>query len=224
MISFEHISKTYDPAMGPVFSDFNAVIDDGEFVLITGKSGSGKSTLLKLILKEIEPDFGRVVVNKQSLSDIKRSGIPAYRRNIGVVFQDFRLFDDCSIYANLDIAYSLMGGSTKDAESRIINIMKLVGIDHLHKRYPKELSGGEQQKVCLARALINQPYVLLADEPTGNLDPKSSMEIFKIMELAHRHGTTVIMATHDLNTASRLDITARTISLDEKRDIFDDDL
>lgn len=217
MIWFKNVCKTYDEMQGPVFKDFNAHIGKGEFVLVTGRSGSGKSTLIKLLLKEIEADSGVIQVDKKILSDIPVSGIPQYRRGIGVVFQDFRLFDDYTIYGNMELVLSVTGGSMKDAEHRITSILRLMGVDHLHKRYPKELSGGERQKVCMARALINSPSVLLADEPTGNLDPKSSAEIFKLMELVHRQGTTVVMATHDLATADHLETSGRRIDLDEIR-------
>lgn len=214
MIIFDKVSKTYDPEEGPVFDCFNERIEDGEFVLVTGKSGSGKSTLIKLLLKEIDPDSGDIYVHKTNLSMVSRAKIPQYRRGIGVVFQDFRLFEDYTVYGNLEAALSMTGGFGRDGEQRIINILRLMGVDHLHKRYPKELSGGEKQKVCMARALINSPSVLLADEPTGNLDPASSADIFKLMEVVHRQGVTVIMATHDLNTAEVFATSSRRIDLD----------
>ncbi len=214
MIIFKDVNKSYDKDDKPVFQNFNEKIEDGEFILVTGKSGSGKSTLIKMLLKETEPDSGMIEVNKKLLSDIPASAIPQYRRGIGVVFQDFRLFDEYTVYGNLEVVFSLTGGPHKEAESRITHLLKLMGIDHLHKRYPRELSGGEKQKVCMARALINSPYMLLADEPTGNLDPNASAEIFKLLELIHRQGTTVVMATHDITTASKLTISARLIDLD----------
>ena len=213
MIDLKSINKTYEKTGVSVFRGFSAHVDRGEFALITGESGSGKSTLIKLLLKELEPDSGRIIVDGKDLSLIPRAKIPAYRRGIGVIFQDFRLFDDYTVYGNLELVLSLTGGSMRDSESRITSILKLMGIDHLHRRHPKELSGGEKQKVCMARALINSPAVLLADEPTGNLDPASSAEIFKLMELAHRQGTTIVMATHDLQTADRLSVTCRRIDL-----------
>lgn len=213
MIRFTNVCKTYDASEGPVFSDFNACIERGEFILVTGKSGSGKTTLIRMLLKEIEPDDGEIEVDKRNLSDIKAPDIPAYRRGIGTVFQDFRLFDDYTVYANLEIVLSLTGGSVRDAEQRITHILRMMGVDHLHRRYPGELSGGEKQKVCMARALINSPRILLADEPTGNLDPASSAEIFKLFELVHRQGTTIVMATHDLTTAERFASTGRRIEL-----------
>ncbi|MBR1524345.1 MAG: ATP-binding cassette domain-containing protein [Lachnospiraceae bacterium] len=214
MITIKDIHKTYDEAEGPVFDGFSAHFERGEFILVTGKSGSGKSTLIKMLLKEIEPDAGEITVDGRSLSGITKAEIASYRRGIGVVFQDFKLFDDYTVYGNLELVLALTGGGARNAEQRITNILRLMGIDHLHKRHPKELSGGEKQKVCMARALINSPAVLLADEPTGNLDPASSAEIFRLMEIAHRQGTTVVMATHDLATADRLSVTCRTVDLD----------
>lgn len=214
MIDFVNVTKTYDEEEGPVFEGFSEHIERGEFILVTGQSGSGKSTLIKMLLKETEPDEGSITVDGRLLSGISRNDIPDYRKSIGVVFQDFRLFDDYSVYGNLEVVLSLTGGSMRDAESRITHILRLMGIDHLHKRFPRELSGGEKQKVCMARAILNSPSVLLADEPTGNLDPSSSAEIFRLMELIHRQGTTIVMATHDLSTADRLATSSRRIDLD----------
>ncbi|MBQ9566683.1 MAG: ATP-binding cassette domain-containing protein [Lachnospiraceae bacterium] len=214
MIDFVNVTKTYDEEEGPVFEGFSEHIERGEFILVTGQSGSGKSTLIKMLLKETEPDEGSITVDGRLLSGISRNDIPDYRKSIGVVFQDFRLFDDYSVYGNLEVVLSMTGGSMRDAESRITHILRLMGIDHLHKRFPRELSGGEKQKVCMARAILNSPSVLLADEPTGNLDPSSSAEIFRLMELIHRQGTTIVMATHDLSTADRLATSSRRIDLD----------
>lgn len=214
MIDFVNVTKTYDEEEGPVFEGFSEHIERGEFIHVTGQSGSGKSTLIKMLLKETEPDEGSITVDGRLLSGISRNDIPDYRKSIGVVFQDFRLFDDYSVYGNLEVVLSLTGGSMRDAESRITHILRLMGIDHLHKRFPRELSGGEKQKVCMARAILNSPSVLLADEPTGNLDPSSSAEIFRLMELIHRQGTTIVMATHDLSTADRLATSSRRIDLD----------
>lgn len=215
MISFKNICKRFEGSDSPLFSDFNLDVEDGEFVLLTGKSGVGKSTLIKMLIKEIEPDSGEITVDRYILSDISAAKIPDYRRKIGVVFQDFKLFEEYTIYGNLSLVLSLTGGHTGNTEKKITDILTMMGIDNLHKRYPKELSGGEKQKVCMARALINNPMVLLADEPTGNLDPRSSAEIMRLMELVHRHGTTVVMATHDLGTAERLNVTCRVDELDK---------
>ncbi len=215
MIQFNNVKKQYEGENRPVFEGFNETIEDGEFILLTGESGRGKSTLIKLLLKEIEPDDGEIIVDSRRLSDISRADIPLYRRGIGVIFQDFRLFNEYTVYGNLELVMGLTGGGGKGSEKKIISLLKLLGIDKLHKRYPRELSGGEQQKVCMARALINMPKLLLADEPTGNLDPKSSEEIIKLLEVAHRQGITVIMATHDLETCERVQAANRRINLDK---------
>ena len=199
MIRFSNISKQYLTEEGEVevYRDFSETIEDGEFVTLIGHSGSGKTTLLKLILKEIEPDSGEITVDGQDLSKMDRKKIPFYRRNIGVIFQDFRLMQNETVYENLSGAVIATGGSGKEAEKKIIDVLTMLGIDNLHKRYPKEISGGQQQKVCLARAMINNPRVLLADEPTGNLDPASSRELIDLLKVMNDHGTTIIMATND---------------------------
>ncbi len=215
MISFENISKKYEGDERPVFQDFSEHIDPGELILITGKSGSGKSTLISMLLKDIEPDSGRIVVDRQDISKISRNKIPLYRRSIGVIFQDFKLFNEYTVYGNLELTLNITGGRLRDTEKRITDILKLLGIDRLFKRYPGELSGGEKQKVCMARAIINDPKILLADEPTGNLDPASSREIMRLMNVVHRQGTTVIMATHDYETAASVIPDHRRVSLDK---------
>ncbi len=199
MIRFAHVNKDYITEEGTVgvYRDFCAEIEDGEFVLLTGKSGSGKTTLLKMILKEIEPESGEIFVNGQDLRKLQRREIPYYRRSIGVVFQDFRLMNEETVYDNLRSAILATGGSGASAEKKITDVLKMLGIDHLHKRFPNELSGGEKQKVCLARAVINHPKLLLADEPTGNLDPDSSAEVLRLFSIIHQRGTTVVMATND---------------------------
>lgn len=201
MITFEHISHRYVTEEGEtvVYNDFNAEIEDGEFIVLTGRSGSGKTTLLKMLLKEIEPAEGVIRVDGQDLSGIRRRNIPYYRRGIGVLFQDFRLIPDINVYDNLYTSILATGGSARDAENKISHVLSMLGIDRLHKRFPREMSGGEQQKVCLARAVINHPKILLVDEPTGNLDPVSSAEIVQLLDIIHRQGVTVIMATHDLS-------------------------
>ncbi len=200
MISFSHVTKEYETEDGivSVYEDFTEEIADGEFVILTGESGSGKTTLLKMLLKETEPDRGVIIVDGKNISDIKRKDIPYYRRGIGVIFQDFRLIQNESVYDNLVAAILATGGHARDAEQKIVNVLTMLGIDSLHKRYPREMSGGEQQKVCLARAIINNPKILLVDEPTGNLDPASSAEIMRLLDVVNAQGITVVMATHDV--------------------------
>ena len=205
MITFNHVSKEYktEDNVSKVYEDFNEEIEDGEFVVLTGESGSGKTTLIKMLLKETEPQSGSIIVDGQDISKLQRKQIPYYRRGIGVLFQDFRLIQNESVYDNLVNAILATGGSIKDAEKKIVNVLTMLGIDYLHKRYPREISGGEQQKVCLARAIINNPKLLLVDEPTGNLDPDASEEINRLLEVIHDQGITIVMATHDQDAATR---------------------
>ncbi|MBO4898864.1 MAG: ATP-binding cassette domain-containing protein [Lachnospiraceae bacterium] len=215
MITFEHISHRYETDEGEtvVYKDFNEQIADGEFIVLTGRSGSGKTTLLKMILKEIEPDEGIIRIDDKSIRDIRRRDIPFYRRNIGVLFQDFKLIPDVNVYDNLYYAILATGGSGKDAEKKITHVLTMLGIDRFHKRFPREMSGGEQQKVCLARAVINHPKILLVDEPTGNLGPLDSADMVRLLDIIHAQGITVIMATHDISVADSPE--RRRINLDE---------
>ncbi len=205
MISFSHVTKEYETEDGrtSVYRDFSEEIADGEFVIITGESGSGKTTLLKMLLKETEPESGQIFVDGKNIGEIKRRDIPYYRRSIGVIFQDFRLIQNESVYDNLVSAILATGGSHREAEQKIVNVLTMLGIDFLHKRFPREMSGGEQQKVCLARAIINNPKILLVDEPTGNLDPASSAEIMRLLDVVNAQGITVLMATHDIAAADK---------------------
>ena len=217
MIRFENVYKSYgDDA--PVLNDFNLNIERGEMVFLTGKSGSGKTTLIMLLLREQLAQRGRIVIDGRDIEKLSDGEIPFFRRDLGIIFQDFRLIPDMTVYENLYTAILATGGRKSDAEKKITDVLTMLGIDRLHKRYPKQLSGGEQQKVCLARALINNPKILLADEPTGNLDPASSKEIIKLIELVNSQGITVVMATHDIaNIEETLDEKSyRMIKLEEK--------
>ena len=215
MISFIDVTKSYETEEGRlcVYRHFSEEIADGEFVVLSGESGSGKTTLIKLLLKETEPESGTILVDGRDISRIPRRDIPFYRRGIGVIFQDFKLIQSESVYDNLVSAILATGGSHREAESKIVNVLTMLGIDSLHKRYPREMSGGEQQKVCLARAIINNPKILLVDEPTGNLDPNSSTEINRLLDVVNGQGITVVMATHDINAA--LKEGRRRIDLDQ---------
>ena len=215
MITFTNVCKDYVTEEGivNVYSDFSEVIRDGEFIVLTGESGSGKTTLLKMLLKEEEPTHGSIYVDGENLKSIRRSKIPYYRRRIGVVFQDFKLIPELSVYDNLHTAILATGGAASEAEKKIVDVLTMLGIDSLHKRLPREMSGGQQQKVCLARAIINNPKYLLVDEPTGNLDPASSAEIIRMLDVIHDHGITVIMATHDMGALLVKD--KRQINLDD---------
>lgn len=196
MIVLEDVSKSYSTG-APAIKNINLKIEEGEFVFIVGNSGSGKSTLIKLLLKELEPTSGKIFVNGKYLNTIKRRKIAEHRRGIGVVFQDFRLLKDRNVYENIAFAQRVIETPLKVIKRRVPAMLSLVGLAEKYRSYPKELSGGEQQRVALARALVNNPSILLADEPTGNLDPKNSWEIMKLLEEINRRGTTVLVVTHN---------------------------
>lgn len=196
MITLENVSKSYAKGQ-PALNDVSLHIDKGEFVFIVGNSGSGKSTLIKLLLKELEPTSGTIIVNDQNLGKLKRRQIPKYRRGVGVVFQDFRLLKDRNVYENVAFAQRVIEKPNRIIKKRVPEILTLVGLAEKYKSFPRELSGGEQQRVALARALVNRPNILLADEPTGNLDPKNSLDIMKLLEEINERGTTVLVVTHN---------------------------
>ena len=203
MIEISKLTKTYDRGT-KALRDVNITIDDGEFVFITGRSGSGKSTLIKILLKEVEPTSGRVVVNDMNLGRMPRRYVPKYRRRLGVVFQDFRLLKDKTVYENVAFAQRVIGVSTRRIKESVPAMLQMVGLSAKYKMFPQQLSGGEQQRVALARALVNSPDILLADEPTGNLDPKTSREIMKLLEEINARGTTVLVVTHDQDIVNTL--------------------
>lgn len=179
-------------------NDVSLDIEEGEFVFIVGDSGSGKSTLIKLLLKELEPTEGTITINNKKLNKIKRRQIPKFRRNIGVVFQDFRLLKDRNIYDNVAFAQKVIGESNRSIKKNVPSMLSMVGLAAKYRSYPRQLSGGEQQRVAIARALINEPKILLADEPTGNLDNHNAWEIMKLLEEINSRGTTVVVVTHNL--------------------------
>lgn len=196
MIVLENVSKSYSTG-APAIKKVNLKIEKGEFVFIVGNSGSGKSTLIKLLLKELEPTEGMISINGKLLNKMKRNKIPALRRDMGVVFQDFRLLKDRNVYENIAFAQRVVETPSRIIKRRVPAMLSLVGLSEKYRSYPKELSGGEQQRVALARALVNNPSILLADEPTGNLDPKNSWEIMKLLEEINKRGTTVLVVTHN---------------------------
>lgn len=195
MIEISNVSKTYETG-NKAIKDVSLTIDDGEFVFIVGRSGSGKSTLMKLLLKELEPTKGRIVVNDMDLGRMPRRYVPKYRRRLGVVFQDFRLLKDRTVFENVAFAQRVIGVPPRIIRETVPEMLRLVGLSSKYKAYPRQLSGGEQQRVAIARALINDPEVLLADEPTGNLDSFNTHEIMRLLEEINQRGTTVIVITH----------------------------
>lgn len=195
MIEISKLTKTYEKS-SRALKDVSLTIDDGEFVFITGRSGSGKSTLLRILLKEVEPTSGRVVVNDMDLGRMPRRYVPKYRRQLGVVFQDFRLLKDRNVYENVAFAQRVIGVSGRKIRESVPEMLRMVGLSSKYKSFPHQLSGGEQQRVAIARALINRPAILLADEPTGNLDPHNAMEIMGLLEEINRQGTTAVVVTH----------------------------
>ena len=203
MIKLEHISKSYSAGI-PALNDVSLNIEEGEFVFVVGDSGSGKSTLIKLLLKELEPTEGTITIDGKQLNRIKRRQIPKFRRNIGVVFQDFRLLKDRNIYDNVAFAQKVIGESTRAIKKNVPLMFSMVGLAAKYRSYPKQLSGGEQQRVAIARALVNKPKILLADEPTGNLDNNNAWEIMHLMEEINEKGTTVVVVTHNLEIVKEM--------------------
>ena len=197
MIKLQHVSKAYAAGI-PALNDVNLEIEDGEFVFVVGDSGSGKSTLIKLLLKELEPTDGTIINDGKELKSIKQKQIPKFRRNIGVVFQDFRLLKDRNVYDNIAFAQKVIGEPTSHIKRKVPQMLSMVGLAAKYRSYPKQLSGGEQQRVAIARAVINKPSILLADEPTGNLDTNNAWEIMKLLEAINERGTTVIVVTHNM--------------------------
>lgn len=211
MISFNNVTKTYDTgtkALKGVSMDIN----DGEFVFLVGPSGSGKSTIIKLITGELHPTSGNVEVNGYHLEKIKKREIPYLRRTVGVVFQDFRLIPNKTVYENVAFAMRVIGAREKEIRKRVPYVLELVGLENKGRRHPGELSGGEQQRVAIARALINNPSMIIADEPTGNLDPERSFEIMVLLEEINNLGTTVLVVTHEKELVEQF--TKRIIAID----------
>ena len=197
MITLENVSKAYSAGI-PALNDVSLHIEQGEFVFVVGDSGSGKSTLIKLLLKELEPTEGSIYINNQELGKIRHRDIPKFRRNVGVVFQDFRLLKDRNVYENVAFAQRVIGTPTKVMKRKVPAMLSMVGLAAKYKSFPKQISGGEQQRVAIARALVNEPKILLADEPTGNLDARNAWEIMKLLEEINQRGTTALVVTHNL--------------------------
>ena len=203
MIKLDHVSKSYSAGI-PALNDVSLDIEAGEFVFVVGDSGSGKSTLIKLLLKELEPTEGTITINDKELNKIKHKQIPKFRRNIGVVFQDFRLLKDRNIYDNVAFAQKVIGAPTRSIKKNVPLMLSMVGLAAKYRSFPKQLSGGEQQPVAIARALINEPKILLADEPTGNLDNNNAWEIMRLLEEINNKGTTVVVVTHNMEFVKKM--------------------
>ena len=219
MIEFKNVTKTYDTGTEAVH-DASFTIEKGEFAFLVGASGSGKSTLKKLILKEEQATKGKIIIDGKDITHIKRSRIPYLRRSMGVVFQDFRLLPDKTVYENVAFAMYIVNANPKHIKRQVPMVLNLVGLSDKEKMYPNELSGGEQQRVALARALVNNPSMLIADEPTGNLDPKTAWDIMTLLNDINARGTTVVMATHAEDIVNQM--RKRVIQIDKGIIIRDD--
>ena len=228
IILLENVNKSYTVGV-PALNDVNLHINKGEFVFIVGDSGSGKSTLIKLLLRELLPTSGRIFVNGTDVVRLKRRHVPKFRRNLGVVFQDFRLLKDRNVYENVAFAQRIIQKPNREIRKNVPSILSVVGLAGKYKAKPKQLSGGEQQRVALARALVNKPAILLADEPTGNLDPKNSWEIMALLEKINENGTTVLVVTHNreiVNAMHKRVITMKkgiVVSDEEEGEYIDED-
>lgn len=212
MILMKNVKKVYDSSKTTALDGINLTINDGEFVFLVGPSGSGKTTLMKLITGEVKPTSGRVIVNDFDMTTIKRHKLPKMRRTLGVVFQDYRLIENMNVYDNVAFAMRVVGRPNREIKKRVPYILELVGLEGREKRMPHELSGGEQQRVGIARALVNSPRMIVADEPTGNLDPARSLELMLLLEKINEMGTTVMVVTHEKELVNALN--KRVITID----------
>jgi cell division transport system ATP-binding protein len=214
MIVFDTVTKVYEPDV-TALRDVSFVIEKGEFVFVVGASGSGKSTVVRLLLKELEPTRGRILVGGRDLTRLRRSRVPQLRRNVGCVFQDFKLLPTRTAAENVAYALKVQGESRTDIRSKVPEVLNLVGLSHKMNSYPDELSGGEQQRVSIARAVVNHPPLLVCDEPTGNLDPDTSVGIMQLLYRINRAGTTILMVTHDREMVDKM--RKRVIALEDGR-------
>ncbi|NLT26739.1 MAG: cell division ATP-binding protein FtsE [Microbacteriaceae bacterium] len=220
MIRFDHVSKVYRGTTSPALDDVTFEILRGEFVFLVGPSGSGKSTVLRHILLEDHPTEGHVHVLGQDLAKISLRKVPHYRRNVGMVFQDFRLLANKTVHENVAYAQQVIGKRREQIRQAVAEVLKTVGLEGKERRFPHELSGGEQQRVAIARAVVNKPAILLADEPTGNLDPATSDEIMRVLRRINRNGTAVVMATHDVSIVDAAQ--QRVVELNDGRIVRDE--
>lgn len=219
IIALEDVSKQYQTGVDAL-KNISLRIENGEFVFIVGKSGSGKSTFIKLLLKELDPTSGKLYIAGRMVNKLKRKQIPLYRRNIGVVFQDFRLLKDRTVFENVAFAQRIIGRNKREIIRNVTTMLTIVGLTDKADAYPNELSGGEQQRVAIARALVNQPTILLADEPTGNLDPQNAWEIMMLLQEVNKMGTTVVVVTHNNDIVDIMQ--KRVVTLEDGHLIRDD--
>jgi len=219
MITFDHVTKLYQRGARPALDDVSLDVERGEFVFLVGPSGSGKSTMLALILAEERPTSGRVHVLGRDLAGVSQRRVPFLRRRIGTVFQDFRLLASKNAYDNVKLALQVIGAPRHRIKTEVPEAIKMVGLDGMERRHMSELSGGERQRVAIARAMVNRPQILLADEPTGNLDPETGLSITKLLDQINKTGTTVVMATHDHSIVNQL--RKRVIELSDGRVVRD---
>jgi cell division transport system ATP-binding protein len=220
VVEFRGVSKVYDTVTGAGLRDATFAVTRGEFVFLVGSTGSGKSTIMRLLIKELEPTGGTIRVAGRDLQEVTRRKIPYYRRNIGVVFQDFKLLPNRTVHDNVAYALQVTGGTRREIRDKVPDILRLTGLSTKLHHYPDQLSGGEQQRVAVARAFVNHPPLLLADEPTGNLDPETSIGIMQLLYRINRTGTTVLVATHDRHMVDRM--RRRVIELEKGRVIRDE--
>lgn len=212
MLEFVHVDKTYKNKVCAL-NDCNFKIEQGEFVFLIGPSGAGKSTITKLILKEINPDRGKIYLYGEDITRLKARKVPKLRQSIGMVFQDFKLLENKTVYQNIKYVMQILGKSSSEIKSTIDTVLDLVNLKNKKNAYPHELSGGEMQRVCIARSMVNKPKLLIADEPTGNLDPVTSMDIANALVRINERGTTVLMITHEKDIVNKLQ--KRVIQLDK---------
>ena len=197
MVQMKNVTMVYENSDVAALDNFSLTINEGEFAFLVGPSGSGKTTIIKLLTGEIRPSDGKVIVNGFNMGEMKRRKMPKMRRTLGVIFQDFRLIENMTVYDNVAFAMRVVGASNREIKARVPHVLELVGLDGREKRLPAELSGGEQQRVAIARALVNNPTMIIADEPTGNLDPVRSLELMLLLEKINEMGTTILVVTHE---------------------------
>ena len=219
MVEMRNVRKIYDSSNTVALDGIDFSVEDGEFVFLVGSSGSGKSTLIKLITGEIRPTSGKVIVNDYDMSKIRRGKLPKMRRTLGVIFQDFRLIDNMTVYDNVAFAMRVVGARNRDIRKRVPYVLDLVGLEGRERRLPNDLSGGEQQRVAIARALVNNPRMIVADEPTGNLDPVRSLELMLLFEKINEMGTTVLVVTHEKELVNAF--SKRVVAIDAGQVISD---